>query len=99
MSERLDAVMGRKSKDGQKTYWTKIGAAFPNKQGEGYTVVLDAMPAPEDGQYRISLFVPKEDDGRGRGGGRVNDGARQRPVAGGGSVDLDDGIPFAPEWR
>ena len=82
MGERLDAVMGRKSKDGQKTYWTKIGAAFPNKQGGGYTVVLDAIPAPEEGQYRISLFVPKEDDGRGKAKG------------GGGQAPLDDDIPF-----
>lgn len=85
MSERLDAVMGRKSKDGQKTHWTKIGAAFPNKQGEGYTVVLDAIPAPEEGQYRISLFVPKpkEDDGRGKGGKRADP-----------NEPLDDSIPF-----
>ena len=29
----------------------------------------------------------------------VNDDARQRPVGGGGSVDLDDSIPFNAEWR
>ena len=29
----------------------------------------------------------------------VNDAARQEPAGGGGSVDLDDDIPFAPEWR
>lgn len=84
MSERLDALIGRKSKDGQKTFWTKIGVAWPNKQGGGYTVVLDAMPAPEEGQFRISLFVPREDDARSKGGGK-----RADP-----NEPLDDTVPF-----
>jgi len=29
----------------------------------------------------------------------VNDDARQGPVGGGGAPDLDDSIPFSPEWR
>ena len=58
MSDRLDAVAFRKGKDG-KTYYTNIGVAWPNKSGEGYTVVLHAMPVPEEGAYRIGLFVPK----------------------------------------
>lgn len=64
MSERLDACIGRKDPKSDKTYWTKVGAAFPNKQGGGYLVVLDAMPAPQDGQYKISLFVPKPREDR-----------------------------------
>ena len=35
----------------------------------------------------------------GRSEGRVNDDARQGPVGGGGAPDLDDSIPFGPEWR
>ena len=38
--------------------WTRLGAAFPNKKG-GFTVLLDAMPAPNKGQYRIIVVPPK----------------------------------------
>lgn len=53
-----EAFTAREYKDGNqtKTYWCKIGAAWPTKSGEGLTLRLDALPI--DGQ--ISLFVPKE---------------------------------------
>ena len=38
--------------------WTRLGAAFPNKKG-GFTVLLDAMPASNKGQYRIIVVPPK----------------------------------------
>ena len=38
--------------------WTRLGAAFPSKKG-GFTVLLDAMPAPNKGQYRIIVLPPK----------------------------------------
>lgn len=60
---RLDALVAREGKDG-KTHWTKIGAAFPNRDG-GYSVVLDALPL--DG--KIVLKVPRERTGD-KGGGR-----------------------------
>ena len=33
-------------KDGKKeqSYWTKVGAAFPHKDGKGFDIVLDALP-------------------------------------------------------
>ncbi len=39
---RLDAMTVRE-KDGKK-FWTRIGVAFPAKQGPGWNVMLDAMP-------------------------------------------------------
>lgn len=42
-------------------YWTRIGAAFPTKQGS-IIVTLDAMPAPMDGKYKIVLLPPKQKD-------------------------------------
>ena len=53
-----EAFTAREYKDGSatKTYWCKIGAAWPTKSGEGLTVKLDALPI--DGV--ISLFAPKE---------------------------------------
>ncbi|MFT6489993.1 MAG: hypothetical protein ACJAXQ_000771 [Parvibaculaceae bacterium] len=45
-------------KDGadDKSYFNRVGTAFPHKDGEGHTIELDAMPV--DG--RIVLRTPKE---------------------------------------
>ena len=61
---RLDAMTPRKR--GDKAYWVKIGSAWPNKQGPGYQVVLDALPIPDaEGRCVINLFEPKvKDDSR-----------------------------------
>jgi hypothetical protein len=101
---RLDALLARKytTRDGEeKTQFTKIGAAFPTRTGGGYSVVLDAMPAPdrETGQYRIVLMPPMErDDNRDNRAPRPD---KDDPRTGGGmpgrySDDLGDEIPFAP---
>ena len=64
MATRYDAVISRKDKDGKVRY-TKIGAAFPAKEGkDGFNIVLDALPMPNaEGQAWISLYVPKPKDG------------------------------------
>ncbi len=54
--ERLDALTVRESNG--KSYWTKIGVAFPAKEGAGFTVLLDAMPAPVEGQFKVLLREP-----------------------------------------
>lgn len=59
--ERLDALAVRENNG--KSYFTKIGAAFPNKDGKGFSVLLDAMPAPVDGQFKIMLRTPLPRDG------------------------------------
>ena len=41
---------------GEKGYFTRIGAAWPNKKGTGFNIQLDAVPL--DG--RIALLVPSE---------------------------------------
>ena len=78
MAERYDALTVRESNG--KSYFTKIGAAFPNKAGNGFTVMLDAVPASVDGQYRILLREPMPRDGQ---------APRQSAP-----VDLDDETPF-----
>lgn len=87
MNERLDALSARESNG--KSYFTKIGAAFPNKDGKGYSILLDAMPAPVDGQFRIMLRVPLPKDGQG-GGQRQN--TRQDDDASWGGDG--SGVPF-----
>ena len=44
-------------REGQDDWWTAIGAAFPHKDGEGYNIVLQAIPL--DG--KIVLRPPKDD--------------------------------------
>jgi len=39
-SHRLYRVLG----DGEGAIWTPIGAAWPNKDGQGFSVSIDAMP-------------------------------------------------------
>lgn len=86
MAERLDALTVRESNG--KSYWTKIGAAFPNKNGEGFIVRLDAMPASVDGQFSIHLRVPLPKDGE-------RQQPRQQAQGGGGyRSDLDDDVPY-----
>lgn len=93
MIERYDALTVRESNG--KSYFTKIGAAFKNKQGEGYTLMLDAVPASNDGQYRILLSVPKPRDDRERSAQNDRQQAQQRSQGWGGNNDqLDDDIPF-----
>jgi hypothetical protein len=60
MTERLDALSVRESNG--KSYFTKIGVAFKARNGPGYSVLLDAMPAPTDGQFKILLMEPKARD-------------------------------------
>jgi hypothetical protein len=87
--ERLDALAVRESNG--KSYFTKIGAAFPNKDGKGYSILLDAIPAPADGQFKIMLREPLPKDGAQRDQQhRANLG--NGPKASG-YADLDDEIP------
>ena len=87
---RLDAIAGVPGKDGQKTYWTKIGSAFPSKTGSGYTLFLDYLPLhrSEDGKVVIVLSEPKERDAG--GGGRPQPQRQQQR----GRNDMDDEMPF-----
>jgi len=57
MKQHLEAFAVRD--DQQRTYWTRIGVAFPIKSG-GFSILLDAMPAARDGRYTIVARPPKE---------------------------------------
>ena len=57
----LIAYCVRRTKDGKRTIWRRVGEAYPHEQGAGLTVVLDAIP--RDG--RIVLLEPDaQDDAR-----------------------------------
>lgn len=99
MADRLDVLLTREYQAGNetKTAYTKVGVAFATKNG-GWSVKMEAMPAPVDGMFSFVLFPPKprEDNGgrQSNGGGQ----SRQGGYSGGGHVGADDSdnIPFAP---
>jgi hypothetical protein len=43
----------------QKGYFTRIGAAWPNKDGKGFNIQLDAIPL--DGRVTLRLASEKKD--------------------------------------
>ena len=50
-------------REGQDDFWLPIGAAFAHQNGDGFNVILQAMPIPDrDGQCKIVLRPPKGDD-------------------------------------
>jgi hypothetical protein len=50
------AWVARETKNGK--FWTRIGAAWPTKDGKGFNIQLEAVPL--DG--RITLLLPSEKD-------------------------------------
>ena len=104
MSQRLDALAVRKYQDGngnEKTAYTNIGVAWPMRDRDGYTLKLHAFPAPSEGEYVVLLVPPKpKDEERSSNRSSREPAGSSRPASAGGfSRDMDDDIPFAPEWR
>jgi hypothetical protein len=49
-------------REGQDDFWLPIGAAFPHQNGDGFNVVLQALPLPDgDGVCKIVLRPPKDE--------------------------------------
>jgi len=94
---RLDAMIATDyvtSSGDSKTRWTKIGTAWPAKQGAGYSIVLDALPLPSmsrDGKLECRILLreplPARDDAPRTE--RAQSSPRRAPV----DDDLDQ-IPF-----
>jgi hypothetical protein len=50
-------------REGADDWWIPIGAAFPHHSGDGFNVVLQALPIPGgDGVCKIVLRPPRGDD-------------------------------------
>lgn len=69
MSERMDVISFKKTSNG-KTIAIRCGSAVPNRDGPGYRVYLDSIPAPEEQQWVLSI-VPQRTNNR--DGGRRDD--------------------------
>jgi hypothetical protein len=50
-------------REGQDDFWLPIGAAFAHEKGDGFNVILQALPiSAGDGTCKIVLRPPKESD-------------------------------------
>lgn len=96
MSDRYDllVVQAYQDRDGnEKTSWTRIGTAFPYREGDGFMVKLNALPAGqinnETGQFEIvaHLRPPLPQDGQQQGRG----GHQRAPQGRGGYGGVRDG--------
>ncbi len=69
-------------REGQDDFWLPIGAAFKHQTGDGYNVILQALPIPNgDGQCKIVQRPPKDDDehaSQGRNDRNNKSGSRRR---------------------
>lgn len=78
MSDYFDVLSFRKTRN-DKTYAVKLGTAKRRDDG-GFTLYLDAMPAPEGNQFVMTVAPRRE---------RPSAGGNAQP-----STQLDDEIPF-----
>ena len=92
MTERFDLLHAREV--GDKTYWTKCGAMFLTKSGAGYNIVLDVMPAPIDGQFKLTAMAPKPRDDAPPARGSDRQPQRKPAYSPPADDDLDDSVPF-----
>ena len=50
-----DLLMVREDEN-KKSWWTKIGAGFENRNGDGYQLLFDALPIPgKDGLVKVVM--------------------------------------------
>lgn len=60
MAQRYDLLTVREDEQG-KGWWTKIGAAWENKSGDGFQLLFEALPIPDKkGDVRVIMKVPSE---------------------------------------
>ena len=58
--EKLNVISPRPRKDG-KTYWLSIGTAFKSKNGDGWDVLFDATPLPDEKGKCTVMLRPFKD--------------------------------------
>jgi hypothetical protein len=49
----------RKPKGSSKGFWSRIGAAWPTKSGQGFNIQLDVIPL--DGHITLCIATEKKD--------------------------------------
>lgn len=82
MADYYDLISPRKRKDrdgNEKTNWHKVGAAFPAREGDAFSLVFDSLPLPDaEGRVMLRMSRPLERDDRGgnQGGGYERQASR-----------------------
>lgn len=87
--KRFDIVVPREFKKSDGTTgksFFKIGAAFPMREREGYSIMLDALPVPGPDGVKLLMFVADENRGQ-----REPEKRHSRPSK---NSDDDSDIPF-----
>jgi hypothetical protein len=92
MANRWDvlSMRARKDKNGNeaKPFYHRIGTMFAGKKEDSFSIQLDSLPIPnERGELWLNVYVhtPKEGAPQ-QQGNRLSD-------------QINDDMPFAPEWR
>lgn len=86
MTKRYDVCSPRQRKDGDKTYWHRVGTAFEGDKGIG--IEFDSLPMPDkEGRVSVRLFEPREKP-------KSEKPAPQRQTGGISDHAMDDEIPF-----
>jgi hypothetical protein len=107
MAQRYDILTVRRDREGNARF-TKIGAMFPSREGEGFAIKLDALPLPDEkGDVWLQVRVPlpprdSADSGSQDRRPPPRDERREAPRGDFGrsppprsrAADLDDEIPF-----
>jgi len=95
MASRYDALTVSKYIDrngDEKSFFTKIGTMFQNKNGETYSLELIALPIPDkEGKVRLFLKQPEAREGAQQ---VSRSGPRTASNQSASNADVDDSIPF-----
>ncbi len=68
-THRVYTLIERKDAEGKPdTFWLNIGSAWPNKDGKGFNLALQALPL--DGKLVLREISEPEPDPKGKGGKR-----------------------------
>lgn len=59
-NDRMDVISFKENAKTGKVFAVRLGSAVASKKGDGWNLYLDAIPAPMDGQYRLSVVPPRE---------------------------------------
>jgi len=104
MSVKTRFFATRKDKNGNKrdpawydvSIWGKRGEALANVISKGMKITVSGRPTARAHEGKAYMGI-SADQVTLQGGGTPQDAAQ--PQTGGAGPDMDDEIPFSPEWR
>lgn len=90
--------------ENKKPFWLRIGTMWPNRNGGGFSITLDALPIHDGGRMVVMPDEPREEQQQGGGQQRRGNGGggqQRRAAPQGQQDDFDyqgrggnDEIPF-----